>query len=156
AWGLGLGSRRIPEAWLRGKRTSKTSAVEARTSVPARARAWQNAVPHPAAAIEPSMATSFLNELLQTLTERGRGLLGRPRGSAAPENLADLGEQLLSGRGEASGVALAGVLLEGYAAASPAQKLMFLRALADRFGADAGKVEKAIAAYHAAPGQATL
>lgn len=102
------------------------------------------------------MATSFLNELLQTLTERGRGLLGRSRGAAAPESLADLGEQLLSGRGEASGVALAGLLLEGYAAAPPPQKLQFLRALADRFGADAGKVEKAIAAYRAEPGQATL
>ena len=32
-------------------------------------------------AIGLAMANSFLNELLQTLSERGRGLLGRSRGA---------------------------------------------------------------------------
>ena len=110
----------------------------------------------PPPATGPAMANSFLNELLSTLSERGRGLLGRARGTAASEGLATLGDQLLSGRGEASGVALAGVLLETYAAAPPKARLAFLTALAERFGADRGKVEQAIAAYREAPSQATL
>jgi malonyl-CoA decarboxylase len=103
-----------------------------------------------------SMANSFLNDLLQTLTHRGRGLLGLPGGAAATENLAQLGEQLLSGRGEASGVALAGVLLATYAAAPAKSRLGFLTALAERFGADPVRVEQAIDAYRQAPGQSTL
>jgi malonyl-CoA decarboxylase len=102
------------------------------------------------------MANSFLNELLQTLTDRGRGLLGRSRGAPASVNLVPLGEQLLSGRGEASGVALATLLLEGYAAAPPKSRLSFLTALAEKFGADPAKVEAAIAAYREAPSQASL
>ena len=102
------------------------------------------------------MANSFLNELLQTLTERGRDLLARTRGAAAPESLVTLGEQLLSGRGEASGVALASILLETYAAAPAKARLSFLTALAEKFGAEPSKVERAIEAYRQAPSQATL
>ncbi|MGZ9082348.1 MAG: hypothetical protein ACXW3U_09510 [Rhodoplanes sp.] len=56
------------------------------------------------------MNTSFFGELLQTITERGRGLIERrhePLGLAYSEGLAELCEQLLSIRGEGSGVALA-------------------------------------------------
>ena len=58
------------------------------------------------------MNTSFFGELLQTISERGRALLERGRdrrGVAAErsESLVELCEDLLSGRGEASGVALA-------------------------------------------------
>ena len=102
------------------------------------------------------MANSFLNELLQTLTDRGRGLLGRSRGAPASVNLVPLGEQLLSGRGEASGVALATLLLEGYTAAPSKSRLSFLTALAEKFGADPAKVEAAIAAYREAPSQISL
>jgi malonyl-CoA decarboxylase len=102
------------------------------------------------------MANSFLNELLQTLSDRGRGLLRRSRGPAATENLTALGEQLLSGRGEASGVALAALLLESYVAAPPKQRLSFLASLAERFGADPAKVEAAIARYQEASSQASL
>lgn len=102
------------------------------------------------------MANSFLNELLQTLSDRGRGFLGRTRGAPAAGSLGSLGEQLLSGRGEASGVALATLLLESYAAAPPKTRLAFLAALAEKFGADPAKVEAAIADYRAAPSQASL
>jgi malonyl-CoA decarboxylase len=102
------------------------------------------------------MANFFLNDLLQTLGERGRELLGRSRGPAAPEALVVLAEQLLSGRGEASGVALAGLLLESYAGAPQDLRLGFLRALAVRFGADPSKVEAAIAAYRDEPSQTNL
>src|SRR4029077_14949782 len=102
------------------------------------------------------MAISFLNELLQTLSERGRGLLGRSRGAPPAENLIALGEQLLSGRGEASGVALARLLLESYAAAKPKARLAFLTALGEKFGADPAKVEAAIAGFQRSPSQAAM
>ena len=102
------------------------------------------------------MANSFLNELLQTLSERGRGLLGRSRGAPPAENLIALGEQLLSGRGEASGVALARLLLEGYADAEPKARLAFLTALGEKFGADPAKVEAAIAGFQRSPSQAAM
>jgi malonyl-CoA decarboxylase len=101
------------------------------------------------------MASTFFNDMMRVLTERGRGLLGRAREGTA-ESLIELAEHLLSGRGEASGVALAHALLESYGSAPLAARLAFLTALADRLGADPARVEAAIEAYRAAPGAATL
>jgi len=58
------------------------------------------------------MNTSFFGELLQTISERGRALLDLTRdrrsdGITQSETFVELCEELLSGRGEASGVALA-------------------------------------------------
>ena len=55
------------------------------------------------------MNTSFFSEMLQSIADRGRALIQR---SAEPAHersagLVELCEELLSGRGEASGVALA-------------------------------------------------
>ncbi|MCZ0738469.1 malonyl-CoA decarboxylase [Phreatobacter sp. AB_2022a] len=92
-------------------------------------------------------APSFLSDLIDTLTERGRSLLRQREARHAPQSaLPDLGEQLLSRRGEASGVALAQALLAGYAAADEAGRVGFLSALADRFGPDRRRADKAIAA----------
>jgi len=103
------------------------------------------------------MATaSFLNELMQTLGGRGRALIGRSREAIAHGDLVALGELLLSRRGEASGVALAGTLLETYAAAPLASRLSFLTALADRFGPDRTRLDKALHAYERDPGPATI
>ena len=80
---------------------------------------------------------AFLTNLLGTLTDRGRDLIrGLTQGSPhrlADGELAELGETLLSRRGEATGVALAQALLAGYEAATPEQRLAFLEALADMF-----------------------
>lgn len=82
-------------------------------------------------------ASGFLGGLLNTLTERGRSLLGLSSSPAMSKaELISLGETLLSRRGEATGVALANSLLAGYAAASEENKLAFLTALADMFGPD--------------------
>ena len=88
-------------------------------------------------------APSFLGDLIDALTERGRSLLRQREGRqvVAKEALPALGEVLISRRGEASGVALAQTLLAGYAAAEPAVRLEFLKALADRFGPDRRRVE---------------
>ncbi len=94
-------------------------------------------------------APEFLSNLLGTLTERGRHLLRGLTQSSAPDaltegELIELGETLLSRRGEATGVALAQTLLAGYAAASPPERLAFLKALADLFGPDQQVIEQAM------------
>ena len=93
-------------------------------------------------------APAFLSDLIDTLTERGRSLLGQKAGQeiVAKDALPALGEMLLSRRGEASGVALAQTLLASYTAADPADRLAFLQALADRFGPDRRRIELAIEA----------
>jgi malonyl-CoA decarboxylase len=91
-------------------------------------------------------APAFLSDLIDTLTERGRSLLGQKAGKeiVAKDALPTLGELLLSRRGEASGVALAQTLFASYAAAEPAERLAFLQGLADRFGPDRRRIELAI------------
>ena len=99
--------------------------------------------------MKPERTTSFLGELLNTLTERGRALL---RGKAAngttkasSSELIDLGKALLSRRGEVTGAALAQALLTGYAQTSPAERLAFLEALAKSFGPERARLEAAVA-----------
>ncbi len=90
-------------------------------------------------------APGFLGGLLNTLTERGRSLLGLSTSPAMTKaELISLGETLLSRRGEATGVALANSLLAGYAAATEENKLAFLTALADMFGPDMLQLSKAL------------
>ncbi len=106
------------------------------------------------------MNTSFFGELLQTISERGRALLERGRGSriaasAHSENLIELCEGLLSGRGEASGVALARDILTRYATLTIGPRIAFFEALASRFGPDPARMERAIAAWREKPSDAT-
>ncbi len=98
------------------------------------------------------MNTSFFGELLQTISERGRALLARDRrgeASARSESLVELCEDLLSGRGEASGVALAREILGRYATLTTGPRIAFFEALAERFGTDPARMEQAIAAWQA-------
>ncbi|HEX7882760.1 MAG TPA: malonyl-CoA decarboxylase [Afipia sp.] len=87
-----------------------------------------------------------LSNLLTTLTARGRSLLGLSNGARAMSQaeLIGLSETLLSRRGEATGVALANTLLAGYSAASEADQLAFLNALADLFGPDMEELNAAL------------
>jgi malonyl-CoA decarboxylase len=83
------------------------------------------------------MNTSFFGEMLNSITERGRALLDRTRdrrdiAAARSESLADLCDELLSGRGEASGVALAGEILEKYSELTTGPRIAFFEALATR------------------------
>jgi malonyl-CoA decarboxylase len=71
------------------------------------------------------------------VAERGRAWVGF--GRAAPlgvEALLTLAEKLLTGHGEASGVALAGAILTGYGALTPQRRLDFLAKATTRFGPD--------------------
>jgi malonyl-CoA decarboxylase len=96
------------------------------------------------------MNTSFFGELLQTISDRGRALLNRERrgdGSARSEDFVELCDELLSGRGEASGVALAREILTRYSELTTGPRIAFFEALAHRFGPDNARLEKAIAAW---------
>jgi malonyl-CoA decarboxylase len=106
------------------------------------------------------MNASFFGELLQTISERGRALLDRARDrrgvdSTRSESLIELCEELLSGRGEASGVALAREILAHYADLTTGPRIAFFEALAQRFGTDPARVEQAIAAWREHPNDAT-
>ena len=106
------------------------------------------------------MNSSFFGEMLNSITERGRALLDRTRdrrGNAAAhsESLAELCEQLLTGRGEASGVALAEEILDKYAALTTGPRIAFFEALANRFGPDRTELDTAIAAWQAVPSDKT-
>ena len=97
------------------------------------------------------MNSSFFGDLLQSISDRGRALLdlrGRPAAGARSESLVELCEELLSGRGEASGVALAREILTHYAELTTGPRIAFFEALAERFGPDRGRVEAAIAAWN--------
>jgi malonyl-CoA decarboxylase len=106
------------------------------------------------------MNTSFFGELLQTISERGRSLIDRARErrdspAETTENLADLCEELLSNRGEASGVALAREILARYADLTIGPRIAFFEALANRFGTDRARIEAATEAWRNKPSDVT-
>ena len=106
------------------------------------------------------MNASFFGELLQTISERGRALIDRTRerrgiDSTRSESLIELAEHLLSGRGEASGVALAREILGRYAELTTGPRIAFFEALAERFGPDPARMEAAIAAWRDKPSDET-
>src|SRR3954471_21151245 len=103
--------------------------------------------------------TSFLGDLMVSIADRGRSLLGR-NGSqletAARVDTAALFEALLSGRGEASGVALAGEILAYWRKLDADGRRVFLTTLAERFGPDKAQLARAIDAYRASPDARTI
>jgi malonyl-CoA decarboxylase len=104
------------------------------------------------------MNTSFFGELLQTISERGRALLARSRrveASARSESLVELCEDLLSRRGEASGVARARDILSRYSELTIGPRIAIFEALEQRFGPDPARMQTAIAAWQAKPGDET-
>ena len=95
------------------------------------------------------MNTSFFGEMLQTISERGRALIDRARdrrGDAAARSasLVELCEELLSGRGEASGVALAREILSAYSELTTGPRIAFFEALAVRFSVDRERIDAAV------------
>ena len=71
-------------------------------------------------------------------------------------SLAELSDELLSGRGEMSGLRLARTLLARFEEADEAERLAFFELLAERFDVDAGHVERAARRYGEAPNAANL
>ncbi len=104
------------------------------------------------------MNVSFFGELLQTISERGRALLVRNRrgeASARSESLVELCEDLLSSRGEASGVARAREILGRYGELTTGPRIAFFEALGERFGPDPARLQAAIATWREKPSDAS-
>jgi malonyl-CoA decarboxylase len=100
------------------------------------------------------MNTSFFGELLQSISDRGRALLERGRrvdSSTRSDDFVELCEELLSGRGEASGVALAREILARYEELTIGPRIAFFEALGNRFGFDRERLQAAISAWQSAP-----
>ncbi|MGL4397804.1 MAG: malonyl-CoA decarboxylase domain-containing protein, partial [Hyphomicrobium sp.] len=103
------------------------------------------------------MNVSFLQELLNTVAEQSRALLPKALfGPGEERNIEALSRALMSGRGEASGVAIARQLLNRLRAATFDERRAFLIFLADELGADASAVMRAAQAYIARPSDVAL
>src|SRR5262249_11631925 len=102
---------------------------------------------------------SFFGDMLQSIAERGRALIERARdrrevAEQLSAGLAQLCDDLLSGRGEASGVALAREILTRYGELTTGPRIAFFEVLADRFGPDRARLSAAATAWLAAPSDA--
>jgi malonyl-CoA decarboxylase len=97
-------------------------------------------------------SNAFFSDLLTSISERGRTLLRRV-GSSEPKQdgaeLISLCEALVSGRGEASGTAMAREVLDRYRHLNDAQRLAFFEALTRDFGPDREKLARVIESWRA-------
>jgi malonyl-CoA decarboxylase len=102
--------------------------------------------------------TSFFGDMLHSIAERGRALVDRSQRRGADEqrftNLIQLCEELLSGRGEASGIGIAGEILSQYAGLTIGPRIAFFEALANRFGPDRERLNAAARAWLEQPSEA--
>jgi len=100
---------------------------------------------------------AFFSDLLASISERGRTLLRRGGPSEPKQDgaeLIELCEALLSGRGEASGTAMAREVLDRYHHLDEASRLSFFRTLSSSYGPEREKLAKAIKAWRAQPNKA--
>src|SRR3954466_14198199 len=100
------------------------------------------------------MANAFFSDLLSTISERGRTLLRRGEPSVARQDASELLElckALLSGRGEASGTAMARDVLDRYHDLDAAARLTFFETLARDFGPGREKLSQAIESWRSQP-----
>jgi malonyl-CoA decarboxylase len=100
------------------------------------------------------MTNAFFSDLLASISERGRTLLRRNGSSDTTQDaseLVELCEALLSGRGEASGTAMAREVLDRYRHLDEAGRLTFFETLARNYGPDREKLAEAIEAWRTQP-----
>jgi malonyl-CoA decarboxylase len=94
--------------------------------------------------------------MLQSIADRGRALIQRREPARERSaGLIELCEALLSGRGEASGVALARDILARYATLTIGPRIAFFEALETTFGHDRARIDAAIADWRASPSAET-
>lgn len=103
-----------------------------------------------------SVNVSFFQELMNSIADRGRSLLEGSSQDAKGSALTNLSRALLTGRGEASSVALAGQILTAYRKADKAQKQEFFAFLRDELGPDEESIRRAAQHYLDQPGSASL
>src|SRR6202161_1754549 len=103
------------------------------------------------------MNNAFFSDLLTSISERGRTLLRRVGSSEEKPDAAgliELCEALLSGRGEASGTAMAREVLDRYDHLNEAERLSFFQTLSSSYGPEREKLAKAIKAWRTQPNHA--
>ncbi len=104
-----------------------------------------------------ALNVSFLQELLNTVAEQGRALLPKGLfGLGGEETVEELARALVSGRGEASGVAIARQLLMLYADLSGEERGKFFHFLADTMAPDPSSIAEAAQGYLDQPSAAAL
>src|ERR1700728_4559052 len=99
-------------------------------------------------------SNAFFSDLLASISERGRTLLRRAGSSDDKQDaseLLQLCEALLSGRGEASGTAMAREVLDRYHHLDEAGRLSFFGDLARNYGPDRERLAHAIETGRAQP-----
>ncbi|RIA47595.1 malonyl-CoA decarboxylase [Dichotomicrobium thermohalophilum] len=103
------------------------------------------------------MNTSFFQELLSGIAERGRQLIDLSIGGHGhTDSIEELSRALMSSRGEAAGVALARRILNAYAALPREKRLAFFSFLNEAFTPDSERVREAAEQYLNEPGEKTL
>jgi len=98
---------------------------------------------------------SFLADILSSIAERGKSLVDFdqvPGSARSVEHLDGLCDRLLSGAGEASGLAIASEILHIYASLDDEAKTGFFKSLAGNYGPDFGAMETAAQAFLDTPG----
>jgi malonyl-CoA decarboxylase len=99
---------------------------------------------------------SFFQELLNSIAEQGRQLLPRALRGAPRNEIGALAKALISGRGEASGVAIARELIVRYRQLTPAERPEFFRFLCEELKPDREEVLQAATRFLAAPSDGSL
>ncbi len=89
---------------------------------------------------------AILGDLLSRVTDAGRALASA---EAARAGLADACAALITGRGEATGLALARTILDRFADLDPPAQRAFFAEVKDRFGVDEAALSRALAAWRA-------
>jgi malonyl-CoA decarboxylase len=96
---------------------------------------------------------TLFGDLMATIFERRYA--GGARSEFAELEMEDLTDRLLGSRGEGSGLALAGHILDRYAGMDDAGKTEFFRLIATRYDLDPPSARAALSAYARNPGPAT-
>lgn len=91
-------------------------------------------------------SVKWLERIMDTVADRGRELLGL-REDDARDSLDSLCRRLITGRGEASNIALAREILQRFEGLDDEAKTAFMLTLAEDFGPDPGQIQRAAAAF---------
>lgn len=97
------------------------------------------------------MTSKLITGMLQ-IAERGRSLGRRNHLNKTRAGFHTMCKVLLSTQGEASGVALARTILDRWSVLNPTDQEAFLMMLAEHFGPDTQRLERAIVEYRKQPG----
>src|SRR5216684_5967846 len=100
------------------------------------------------------MNNAFFSDLLASISERGRTLLrraGSSNGKQDASGLIELCEALLSGRGEASGTAMAREVFDRYRHLDDASRVSFFETLVRNSAPDQQRLAQPIQAWRAQP-----